>query len=127
MIREILKDAETVRIGLSHVPSQPALLPPFRDPGGLLSRSGGLLNRNDRPPDIWDTHGTSGNVFVNPPASSSSPHPGGFNPWIFNVTKGGSVQGGMLVFLVFFETAWAPSRNLSFDTKKNRQPVKIKL
>ena len=32
------KDAESVRSGLSHVPSQPALLPPFRDPGGMLSR-----------------------------------------------------------------------------------------
>ena len=57
------KDAESVRSGLSHVPSQPALLPPFRDPGGMLSRK-------DKPPDIWDTHGISGNVFVNPPASS---------------------------------------------------------
>ena len=26
-------------------------------------------------------------VFVNPPASSSSPYPGGFNPWISNVTE----------------------------------------
>ena len=33
------EDAESVRSGLSHVPSQPALLPPFRDPGGMLSRS----------------------------------------------------------------------------------------
>ena len=33
-----VKDAESVRSGLSHVPSQPALLPPFRDPGGMLSR-----------------------------------------------------------------------------------------
>ena len=44
------QDAESVRSGLSHVPSQPALLPPFRDPGGMLSRK-------DKPPDIWDTHG----------------------------------------------------------------------
>ena len=69
------KDAESVRSGLSHVPSQPALLPHYRDPGEML-------NRKDKPPDIWDTHGASGNVFVNPPASSSSPYPGGFNPWI---------------------------------------------
>ena len=62
------KDAESVRSGLSHVPSQPALFPPYRDPGGLRSR-------NDKPPDIWNTHGISGNVFVNPPASSSSPNP----------------------------------------------------
>ena len=75
-----LKDAGSVRCGLSHVPSQPALLPPFRDPGGMLSRK-------DKPPDIWDTHGISGSVFANPAASSSSPYPGGFNPWIPNVTE----------------------------------------
>ena len=74
------KDAETVRSEQSHVPSQPALFPPYRDPGGLLCR-------NDKPPDIWNTHGISGNVFVNPPASSSSPYPGRFNPWISNVTE----------------------------------------
>ena len=75
------KDAESVRSGLSHVLNQPALFPPFRDPGGMLSRSVGMPSRNDKPPDIWDTHGISGNVFVNPPASSSSPYPGAFNPW----------------------------------------------
>ena len=32
------KDAESVRSGLSHVPSHPALLPPCRDPGGMPSR-----------------------------------------------------------------------------------------
>ena len=74
------KDAELVRSGLSHVPRQPALLPPYRDPGGMLSRPGVMLSRNDKPPDIWDTHGISGNVFVNRPASSSSPYPGGFHP-----------------------------------------------
>ena len=34
------KDAESVRSGQSHVTSQPALLPPFPDPGGMLSRPG---------------------------------------------------------------------------------------
>ena len=33
------KDAESVLSGLSHFPSQPALLPPFRDLGGMPSRS----------------------------------------------------------------------------------------
>ena len=77
------EDAESVRSGLSHVTSQPALLPPFRDPGGMLSRSVGMPSRSDKPPDIWDTHGILGNVFVSPPASSSSPYPPGqgFNPW----------------------------------------------
>ena len=69
------KNAESVRGGLSHVPGQPALLPPYRDTGRLRSR-------NNQPPDIWTSHGISGNVFANPRASSSSPYPGGFNPWI---------------------------------------------
>ena len=47
------KDAESVRTGLSHVTSQPALLPLFRDPGGMLSRSVGKPSRSDKPPDIW--------------------------------------------------------------------------
>ena len=46
-----------------------------------------MLSRNDKPPDIWNTHSISGNVFVNPPASSSAPYPGRFNPWISNVTE----------------------------------------
>ena len=87
MIREILKDAESVRSGLSHVPNQPALLPPYRGPGGMQSRPVGMPSRIEKQPDIWDTHGISGKVFVDPPASSSSPHPGGFNPWFPNVTE----------------------------------------
>ena len=39
------KDAESVRSGLSHVTNQSALLPPFRDPGGMLSRSVGMPQR----------------------------------------------------------------------------------
>ena len=81
------KEAQSVRSGLSHVPSQPALFPPYRDPGGLLSRSVGMPSRKDKPPDIWNTQGISGNVFVNPPASSSSLHPGRFNPWISHETE----------------------------------------
>ena len=81
------KDAESVRSGLSHVPTQTALFPPYRDPGRMLSRSVGMLSRNCKPLDIGDTHSISGNVFANPPASSSSFYPGGFNPWIPNVTE----------------------------------------
>ena len=61
------KDAESVRSGqLSHVPSEPMLfsLPP--GPGGLLSRARNLQ------PDIWNTHGFSGNVASSPAHSSSS-------------------------------------------------------
>ena len=81
------EDVESARSGQSHVPSQPSFFPRFPDLGGMLSRSLGMPSRNDRPPDIWDTHGISGNVFVNPPASSSAPYPQGFNPWIFNVSE----------------------------------------
>ena len=88
----VFQDAESVRSGQSHVTSQPALFPPFRDPGGMLSRSVGMPSRNDKPPDIWDTHGFSGNVFVNPTASSSSPEPQLFNPWISNVSEDISPQ-----------------------------------
>ena len=81
------KDAQSVRSRPSHVPSHTAFFPPVRDPGGMLSRSLGMPSRNNGPPDIWNSQGISGNVFANPRASSSSPYPGGFNPWISNVTE----------------------------------------
>ena len=46
-----------------------------------------MLSRNDKPPDIWNTHGISGNVFVNPTASYSAPYPQESNPWISNVSE----------------------------------------
>ena len=87
------KDAESVRSAQSHVTSQTAFFPPFPDPGGMLSRSLGMPSRNDRPPSIWDTHGKSGNIFVNPTASSSTPYPQGINPWIPNATEHRSSHG----------------------------------
>ena len=80
------QDAESVRSGQSHVTSQPVFFPPFPDPGGMLSRSLRMPNRNNGPPSIWDTHGISGNVFANPTASSSAPYPQESNPWISNVS-----------------------------------------
>ena len=74
------QDAESVRSGHSHVTSQPVSFPPFRDPGGLLSRSFGMPSRKDKPPSIWDTHGISGTVFANPAASSSALYPQELNP-----------------------------------------------
>ena len=61
--------------------------PPFRDPGGMLSRSLGMPSRNDGPPSIWDTHGVSGNVFANPAASSSAPYSQELNPWSSYVSE----------------------------------------
>ena len=50
-------------------------------PGGMLSRSLGMPSRREGPPSIWDTHGISGNVFVDPVASSSAPYHQELNPW----------------------------------------------
>ena len=57
------QDAESVRSGHFHVTNQPVFFPHHPDPGGMLSRSLGMPSRNNGPPSIWDTHGSSGNVF----------------------------------------------------------------
>ena len=75
------QDAESVRSGQSLVASQPVFFPPHPIRGGMLSRSKGLPSRREGPPSIWDTHGISGNVFVNPDASSSAPYPQELNQW----------------------------------------------
>ena len=74
------QDAESVRVGHSHVTSQPASFPPHPIPGGMLSRSTGMPSRRDGPPSIWDTHGISGDVFADPVASSTAPYPQELNP-----------------------------------------------
>ena len=75
------QDAESVRIAHSHVASQPVSFPLHPVPGGMLSRSLGMPSRKNGPPSIWDTHGTLGNVFANPTASSLAPYPQELNPW----------------------------------------------
>ena len=75
------QDAESVRSGHSHVTSQPMSFPPHPVPGGMLSRSLGMPSRKDGPPNIWDTHDISGNVFANPVPFSSAPYLQALNPW----------------------------------------------
>ena len=79
------QDAESG--GQSHVASQSVFFPHHPDPGGMLSRSVGMPSRKNGTPSIWDTHGISGNVFANPTASSSAPHPQELNPWSSNVSE----------------------------------------
>ena len=74
------QDAESVRSGNSHVTSRPVSFPPHPIPEGMLRHSF-VPRRKEGPPSIWDTHGKSGNVFANPPASSSAPYPQELNPW----------------------------------------------
>ena len=76
MTREILKMLSQCAVDYPTLPVNQVFFTPYRDPGGMLSRHGRMLSRNDKTPDILDTHGISGNVFVNPRASSSSPYPG---------------------------------------------------
>ena len=81
------QDAESVRSGHSHVTSQPVSFPPHPIPGGMLSRSIGMPSRREGLPSIWDTHGISGNVFANPAASSSAPHPQELNSWGSHISE----------------------------------------
>ena len=69
---EDFKDAESVRSGNSHVTSRPVSFPLHPIPEGMLRHSLVSPRRKEGPPSIWDTHGISGNVFANPPASLSS-------------------------------------------------------
>ena len=87
MIQKIFRILNSVRSGHSHVASRPVSLPPHPIPEGMLSRSVGMPSRREGPPSIWDTHGISGNVFVNPVASSSAPYPQESNPWISNMSE----------------------------------------
>ena len=75
------QDAESVRSGNSHVTSRPVSFPPHPIPEGMLRHSFVTPSRKEGPPSIWDTHGLSGNVFANPPASSSAPYPQELNQW----------------------------------------------
>ena len=86
-IREIFKMLNQYAVDILHVTSQPVSFPPFRDLGGMLSRSIGMPSRKDGPPSIWETHGISGNVFANPAASSSAPHPQELNPWSSHISE----------------------------------------
>ena len=81
------QDAESVRSGNSHVTSRPVSFPPHPIPEGLLRHSFVSPRRKEGPPSIWDTHGTSGNVFANPHASSSAPYPQELNQWSTSIEE----------------------------------------
>ena len=75
------QDAESVRSGNSHVTSRPVSFPPHPIPEGMLRHSFVSPSSREGPPSIWDTHAISGNVFVNPDASSSAPYPQELHQW----------------------------------------------
>ena len=61
---EDFQDAQSVRSANSHVTSRPVSFPFHPIPGGMLRQSFVSSSRRKGPPSIWDTHGISGNVFV---------------------------------------------------------------
>ena len=81
------QDAESIRSGNFHVASRPVSSPPHPIPGGMLSRCIGMPSRIEGPPNIWSTHGISGNVFANPVASSSAPYPQELNTWSSGISE----------------------------------------
>ena len=81
------QDAESIRIGNSHVTSRPVSFPPHPIPERMLRHSFGVRSRREGPSSIWDTHGISRNVFVNRDASSAAPYPQELNPWS-SITEG---------------------------------------
>ena len=64
------QDVESVRSGKPHVSSRTVSYPPHPIFEEMLRHSFVSPRRKE---GIWDTHGISGNVFANPPASSSAP------------------------------------------------------
>ena len=81
------QDAESVRSGHSHVTSQPVSFPPHPVPGGMLSRSKKECRAATMGRQAFGTHGLSGNVFVNPVASSTAPYPQELNPWSSHISE----------------------------------------
>ena len=75
------QDGESIRSGNSHVTSRPVSFPPHPISEGMLRHSFVSPSRREGPPSIWETHGMSGNVFGNPDASSSAPHPQELHQW----------------------------------------------
>ena len=68
-------DAESTCSGNPHVTSPPGLFPRHPPFVGMLKPAFISQRQDEEPPNIWDTSGTSGNVFAHPQASSSAPYP----------------------------------------------------
>ena len=62
-------DAESTCSGNPHVTSPPGLFPRHPPFEGMLRPLFSSQRQNEEPPNIWDTSGTSGNVFAHPSTS----------------------------------------------------------
>ena len=77
----------------------------------MLSRSLGMPSRNDRPPSIWDTHGTSGNVFANPTESQQ-------------LIRQSRIHGSLLYQNTHHHMWWVKAKHQLWirDASQDRQP-----
>ena len=80
-------DAESTCSGNPHVTSPPGLFPKHPPFEGLLKPAFISQRQDEEPPNIWDTSGISGNVFVHPQASSSAPYPQELNSSKWNTWR----------------------------------------
>ena len=78
---EDFQGAESVRSGNSHVTSRSVSFPPHPILEGMLRHLFVSPRRKEGPPSISDTHGISGKVFADPPASSSALDLQELNQW----------------------------------------------
>ena len=67
-------DAESICSGNPHVTSPPGLFPRHPPFVRMLKPAFISQRQDEEPPNVWDTSGTSGNVFAHPQASSSAPY-----------------------------------------------------
>ena len=87
MIPRIFRMLSRMRSGNSHVTSQPGVFPKHPPFEGLLKPSFISQRQTEEPPNIWDTSGTSGNVFAHPQTSSAARYPQGLNPWSSSIEE----------------------------------------
>ena len=80
-------DAESICSGNPHVTSPPGLFPRHPPFEGMLKPAFISQRQDEEPPNVWDTSGTSGNVFAHPQASSSAPYPQELNSSKWNTWK----------------------------------------
>ena len=95
-------DAESTCSGNPHVTSPPGLFPRHPPFEGMLKPAFISQRQDEEPPNIWNTSGTSGNVFAHPQTSSSAPYPQELN------------SSRELVMLFFLWLPWFLPALLSF-------------
>ena len=80
MLKQFAVETPTLPVDQMFFPPHPIL-------GGMLRQSFVSPSRGEGLPSIWDTHGISGNVFVDPPAFSSALYLQELNQWNSSIDR----------------------------------------